>query len=160
MAGDKKNEYCRCEKDLQKEYCTPMLLFIQKARERDTRSSEHSSASWDSSSDKTEFSDFWLYVERKRRIKSSVCPTTLSLYNRHVSTESAVQSLGLHNDFSVCKCMNCSKMLRVVCDIECTPKITATDYIRILVRDTEYTSILASDTKQSVHICTQVSRLL
>lgn len=56
--------------------------------------------------------------------------------------------------------MNCSKMLRVVFDIECTPKITATDYIRILVRDTEYTSILASDTKQSVHICTQVSCLL
>ncbi len=42
------------------------------------------------------------------------------------------------------------------CVISCVCLITATGYICILVRDAEYTSIPASDTEQSVRICTRV----
>lgn len=58
-------------------------------------------------------------------------------------------------------CMNWSEMLCVLpCVISSVCLITVTEYIRILVRDTDYTSIPASDTEQSLRICTCVFYLL
>lgn len=89
-----------------------------------------------------------------------------TVYNQHVGTESSVQSPPLWalpwHQLSVCSqsCMKWSKMSCVLCVISNACRVTVTGNICTLVRDTEHTSIRASDTEQSVCICTYVFYLL
>lgn len=141
------------------------FCYLFRKREKDTWSSGPSSANWDWVQTRQ---NFWLtfdHMQKGRIIKVSNLPN----YTGHLQptclnwehcTVPPLWASWWHWQ-CVCECMvvcmNWSKMLCVLpCVISSVYLLTVTEHICILVRDADYTSIPASDTKQSVCIFTRV----
>lgn len=118
-SAPKKKKKKHLQKKKKKKYCTPIFVIYSESKRKRHMKQWTELSKLGLSPDKTGFLvDFRSYARRKRRIKCQVCPTTLSIYNQHVWTESTVQLPPVWASQwhwqSVCErtvvCMNWSKM--------------------------------------------------